>query len=133
MERFSRTLVHAIGLSQRHADWRKPRRFARSVLLAAASLPIYLAAFPTGVAADLIGTVLQQGKPVPNAVVELAPRAKGAQPPTKTSTTDASGRYTMTGIVPGPYQLKCKLANANKERIVPVDVGYAINRLDCSL
>ena len=103
----------------------------RALLAAAWALPIYLAAFSLGIAADLIGTVLQDGKPVANASVELALRGQGTQRPVKSSKTDETGRYTMTGIVPGPYQLKCKLAS--KEKILPVDIGYAVNRQDCAL
>ena len=131
MKRPSRTLVHLRALPQRARYPGKPRCFGRPVLAAALALPIYLAPVSIGIAADLIGTVLQDGKPVANASVELAPRGQGTHPPIKSSRTDESGRYTMTGIVPGPYQLKCKLEN--RERTLAIDVGYAVNRRDCSL
>ena len=130
MKRPSRTLVHLRALPQRARDPGKPRCFSRLVLVAALALPIYLAPFSIGIAADLIGTVLQDGKPVASATVELM-RGPGTQPPVKSSRTDESGRYTMTGIVPGPYQLKCKLEK--RERTLAIDVGYAVNRRDCSL
>ena len=114
MKRASRTLVHFKPLLHRHGYPSKQSCVGRALLAAAWALPIYLAAFSLGIAADLIGTVLQDGKPVANASVELALRGQGTQRPVKSSKTDESGRYTMTGIVPGPYQLKCKLASKKR-------------------
>ena len=89
---------------------------ARVVIAAAVlSLPSLAAA------ADLIGTVLQGGKPVAGATMTLEAKNK----PARSASTDATGRYVFSGVVPGEYTLSC---NGTKQ---PVSIGDGINRRDC--
>jgi hypothetical protein len=79
-------------------------------------------------AADLIGTVFKDGKPVIGATVNLVPDSQSVTnsppPPTK---TDQVGQYTIRGIVPGRYKLSCD------SMVKIIDIGYGINRYDCKL
>ena len=56
-------------------------------------------------AAQVNGSVVdRQGKPVPNAVVALAP-ASGASSAVRTGTADAQGKFYFASLAPGDYRL----------------------------
>jgi hypothetical protein len=108
---------------------RSRRLIAQVMIQCAAAIVICAFALSLATAADLIGTVWKSGRPVKDATVKLVPDNQPAAGQEKSTTTDAAGRYVISGVVPGRYKLICN----GKEDPAPVDIGYAINRRNCEL
>jgi hypothetical protein len=114
-----------IVYGDRHHFFHLGRRIAQQTIALGASLVF----FPIAMGADLSGTVQRGGRPVGGVSVKLDPARPPATGPTRTSTSDQSGRYRFTGLIPGDYLLSCGgrpvLKTAVRDR--------ADNRTDCDL
>jgi hypothetical protein len=83
---------------------------------------------PFAIAADLSGVVQKGGRPAGGVSIKLEPVRPPATGPSRTATTDQSGHYKFTGLIPGEYTLIC----AGRSLNAPVR-DRAENRVDCDL
>jgi hypothetical protein len=105
--------------------WNEDPSEGDSMWILARSIPAVLVVLtaPTW-AAELLGRVIEHGKPKANVEVTL----KGGTPDvTLTRRTDAAGNFAFTGVVPGSYKLSC--TGPGKA----IEVRPGANGQDCSL
>lgn len=105
--------------------FRLGRRTARQVIALCASCAL----LPAAMAADLSGTVQRGGRAVGGASVKLDPARPPATGPTRTATSDQSGHYRFTGLIPGDYLLSC----GGKPPLKAPVRDRADNHVDCDL
>jgi len=71
-------------------------------------------AFGQAVFGSIAGTITDpSGAAVPNAKVTVADQAKGT---TDQATTNESGNYTVTHLIPDPYTVRIEAAGFNLQR-----------------
>jgi hypothetical protein len=92
----------------------------RANLRCALGLGLLFAAGPA-LAADVVGVVTRDGKPLPGAEVVLSADGKGF-----TARSDQDGRFLIRNIRPGSYQLNCGKDTAT------VSVRDGLNQFNCN-
>jgi len=118
-------IVHGSLHDDRPHVFRLGLRTARRVMALCASCVL----LPAAMAADLTGTVQRGGRAVGGVSVKLDPARSPATGPTRTATSDQSGHFKFTGLIPGDYLLSC----AGKPPLKAPVRDRADNHVDCDL